>query len=247
MDQSAPNHTAGAVIIGNEILSGKVVEDNARYLSAELRQLGVDLRKITVIPDEVELIASEIPAFVRSFHTVFTSGGVGPTHDDVTMEGVARGLGRRLVVDPFLEGILRRSYPTDAHPVLGKLAQVPEGARLIMAEGLKVPVVVVENIYILPGVPEIFRIKFQAIRERFRAEPFLLRKLYLNTPEERIVTQLNELVEAFPQLLLGSYPLWRHADYRVMLTLESKDADYLRRAEARLLELLPPQAVMQIE
>src|ERR687888_1143379 len=89
--------TAGIVLIGNEILSGKIADANAAYLCRELRQLGVDVRRITVIPDEVDLIATTVAEFSRSFDVVFTSGGVGPTHDDVTIEGVARAFDTRVV------------------------------------------------------------------------------------------------------------------------------------------------------
>ena len=87
--------TAGIVLIGNEILSGKITDANAAYLCRELRALGVEVRRITVIPDEVDLIAAEVREFSAAYDVVFTSGGVGPTHDDVTMEGVARALGSR--------------------------------------------------------------------------------------------------------------------------------------------------------
>jgi FAD synthetase len=87
------SRTAGIILIGNEILSGKVVDANASYLCRELRMLGVDVRRISVIPDEVDLIAPEVAEHSRTFDIVFTSGGVGPTHDDVTIEGVARALG----------------------------------------------------------------------------------------------------------------------------------------------------------
>src|SRR5262245_12074434 len=102
--------TAGIILIGNEILSGKIVDANALYLCRELRGLGVDVRKISVIPDEVELIASEVEAFSADFDVVFTSGGVGPTHDDVTIEGVARALGVPVVRDPRLVRLMEGLY-----------------------------------------------------------------------------------------------------------------------------------------
>src|SRR5207244_159450 len=101
--------TAGIILIGNEILSGKIADVNAAYLCRELRQLGVDVRRISVVPDEVELIAREVVAQSRDFDVVFTSGGVGPTHDDVTIEGGARAVGVAGVRPPRLVGILERS------------------------------------------------------------------------------------------------------------------------------------------
>jgi molybdenum cofactor synthesis domain-containing protein len=122
--------TAGIVLVGNEILSGKIEDANAVYLCRELRSLGVDVRRISVIPDEVDTIAAEIAAFSRGHDVVFTSGGVGPTHDDVTIEGAARALGVPVVRHPHLVALLQRYYGdrlTEAHL---KMAEVPEGAEL---------------------------------------------------------------------------------------------------------------------
>src|SRR5436309_4412163 len=116
--------TAGIILIGNEILSGKVVDANASYLCRELRALGVDVRRICAIPDEVELIAAEVAAQSRDFDVVFTSGGVGPTHDDVTIEGVARALGVPVVRDPrlvrLLEQLAKGRLVTAARPTMAE-------------------------------------------------------------------------------------------------------------------------------
>jgi molybdenum cofactor synthesis domain-containing protein len=149
--------SAGIVLIGNEILSGKVTDANAAYLCRELRQLGVDVRRITVIPDEVELIATTVAEFSRSFDLVFTSGGVGPTHDDVTMEGIARAFQTRVIRHPALIRLLESFHRGDLNEARLRMAEVPEGAELFSAETLRFPAVVVKNAYVLPGVPEIFR------------------------------------------------------------------------------------------
>src|SRR5712664_2021525 len=131
--------TAGILLIGNEILSGKITDANAAYLCRELRQLGVDVRRISVVPDEVELIAREVTAQSRDFDVVFTSGGVGPTHDDVTIEGVARAMGVPVVRHPRLVATLERYYRdkvTDAHL---KMAEVPEGAELVTGGTIRFP------------------------------------------------------------------------------------------------------------
>src|SRR5882672_4114101 len=100
--------TAGILLVGNEILSGKIQDANAVYLCRELRTLGVDVRRISVIPDEIQLIAEEVVVFSREFDVVFTSGGVGPTHDDVTIEGVARAMTVPVVRHPALVALLDR-------------------------------------------------------------------------------------------------------------------------------------------
>src|SRR5438046_2315085 len=167
--------TAGIILIGNEILSGKTVDANAAYLCRELRELGVEVRRVVVIPDEVSLIAEEVAAFSKAFDLVFTSGGVGPTHDDVTIEGVARAMGVPVVRHPELVALLERYYRDKVTDAALRMAEIPEGAELITGNGLRFPNVAMRNVYVLPGVPEIFRRKFDAMRERFRDAPIQLK------------------------------------------------------------------------
>src|SRR3989441_9689152 len=139
--------TAGIILVGNEILSGKIEDANAVYLCRELRRLGMDVRKIAVIPDDVDVIAAEVAAAHRAWDVVFTSGGVGPTHDDVTIEGVARALGVAVVRHPELTGLLRQHYgerPNEAHP---QMAEGPGSAQLLGAEALRFPTIVMRDVY----------------------------------------------------------------------------------------------------
>ena len=239
--------TAGIILIGNEILSGKVVDANASYLCRELRALGVEVRKISVIPDEVELIAFEVSEHSRAFDVVFTSGGVGPTHDDVTIEGVARGLGVPVVRDPRLVRVLEGFHKGRLNEARLKMAAVPEGAELMAGEELAFPAVVVRNIYVLPGVPEIFRQKFEALREHFRESPFHLCSVFVNMAEGTLADHLNELLRRHPELMLGSYPEFLNTEYKVKVTLESKDRKYVERAVEDLLQRLPGAAVVRVE
>jgi len=237
--------TAGIVLVGNEILSGKIEDANALYLCRELRRLGVDVRKIAVIPDEVEVIAAEVAAAHRAWDVVFTSGGVGPTHDDVTIEGVARALGVPVVRHPQLTDLLGQYYGERLNEAHLKMAEVPEGAELVGAESLRFPTIVMRNVYILPGVPEIFRRKFDAIRERFRSDPIHLRNVFVRIGEGTLASHLNELLRTYPALLLGSYPEFSNPEYRVKVTLESRDVSYLDAALAVFLEGLPGDAVVK--
>lgn len=238
--------TAGILLIGNEILSGKIADANAAYLCRELRVLGVDVRQITVIPDEVDVIAHAVAAQSRDFDVVFTSGGVGPTHDDVTIEGVARAMGAAVVRHPVLVALLKEFYRGQLNEAHLKMAEVPDGAELIPDDAIRFPTIVMRNVYVLPGVPEIFRRKFEALRERFRDRPFHLRSVYLSIGESTLAQDLNDLLKSFPLLLLGSYPEFGNAEYRVKVTLESKDQSYVEQALAELLRRLPPDAVVKV-
>src|SRR5690348_3636782 len=128
--------TAGIVLIGNEILSGKVIDANAAYLCRELRELGVEVRRIVVVPDEVGLIAEEVAAFSKAFDLVFTSGGVGPTHDDVTIEGIARAMGVPVVRHPERVALVERYYGDAGTDAALRMAEILDGADTITDTGL---------------------------------------------------------------------------------------------------------------
>ncbi len=241
------NRTAGIVVIGNEILSGKVTDTNSPFLARELRKIGVDVRRVSVIPDELDDIARTVREFHERFDLVFTSGGVGPTHDDVTVEGIARAFERRVVREPALEQKLRDFYKEKVNDARLKMSEVPEGTELIYGGTLAFPTMKVENVYILPGIPEILESKFLAIRERFASDPFHLRTVYTREGEGAIAQFLNDTLRSFPDLLLGSYPKIGNPEYIVKLTLESKDLDYVERALAHLLRILPGGCVVKTE
>lgn len=241
------DRTAGLIVIGNEILSGKIADTNSTYLARGLREIGVTLRRILVVPDELDEIAAAVREFRDRYDVVFTSGGVGPTHDDVTIEGVARGLNRSVIRHPHLEGLLRGFFGDKINEARLKMADVVEGTELILEGSINFPTVQVENIIVLPGIPELFQEKFDSIRKRLTTDPFFLRVVYTNRFESTIAAFLNQLMAEFPELMLGSYPKLNDPEYRVKVTLESKDRDYLERAFARLLALLPADAVVRTE
>lgn len=239
--------TAGILVIGNEILSGKVVDTNSPYLCQELHTLGVDVQRICVVPDDIDVIARDVAMLSRSFDHVFTTGGVGPTHDDVTIEAVAQGLQRRVVIHPELEAILDQHWGDRPPAARVKMASVPEGAELLMEPSLPIPVLRVQNVYIFPGIPQLFRRKFDSIKERFQEEPYHGRRVYLTARESDFSHLLDTLMQEFPELMLGSYPEVGNPEYRVKLTLESKDKVYLAQAYERLLALLPSDYVCRVE
>jgi FAD synthetase len=239
--------TAGILIIGNEVLTGKVVDQNSPYLVRELRALGVEVRQIATIPDEVSVIAREAKAFAEQFDLVFTTGGIGPTHDDVTIGAIATAFGKTIVRHPLLEALLRRHYGDGITAAQLKMAEMPEGGELLEVGDTAFPVVVFRNVYIFPGIPEAVRRKFERIRERFREQPYVLRRVFLRCDEGQIAGDLDGVLRRFPELQLGSYPILHNPDHNVELTLESKSGEYVERALRFLLDCLPPQAIVRID
>ncbi len=239
--------TAGILIIGNEVLSGKVTDENSPYLVRELRALGVSVERILTIPDEVPVIAEAVKDLAARYDLVFSTGGIGPTPDDVTIGAIAGAFGRPLVRDPFLEGILRAHYGPGITGAHLRMSEVPEGSRLVGRGSTSFPVIVFRNVYIFPGIPEAVRRKFAWVREEFRDVPYTLRKVFLRCDEGEIAAHLQAVLDVHPELLLGSYPILHNPDHTVMLTLESKDAAYVDQALRSLLRRLPAEAVVRIE
>ena len=239
--------SAGIVIIGNEVLSGKTQDTNSYFLCTELRQLGVEVQKISTIPDVIELIGREVAEFSARFDFVFTTGGVGPTHDDVTIDGIAHGFGLGVVRHPDIERRMRQRLGSDINEARLRMANVPEGAELLATEALFAPIVKIHNVFIFPGIPRILQERFHAIKENFREAPYFLKNVYVKSGEGVIARILNDVLAKFPEILLGSYPVLDIPEYKVKVTFESKDPEYLQRALHSFLASLPDGAVQRVE
>ena len=152
-----------------------------------------------------------------------------------------------MVRDPVLEKALRRYYGSEITPAQLKMAEIPEGGCLAGEQDLGFPVLVFRNIFIFPGIPEAVQKKFAHIREQFRERPYILRRVFLRTDEGHIAEDLHRVLDRYPALQLGSYPILHNPDHNVILTLESKDASYVEQALQYLLERLPVQAVVKVD
>jgi molybdenum cofactor synthesis domain-containing protein len=246
-DQRAP--TAAIIVIGDEVLSGKVEEQNARYLVAELRSLGVAVRRIEVIPDVRAEIAAAVRAASAVYDHVFTSGGIGPTHDDVTIAAIAEAFSAPIVREPLLEELIRQASGARLFERDLRMADVPAGADLIRGEGAQHspwPVVAFRNVYVLPGVPSILKRKFAMIRERFRAQPFVSRQIFSAECEGAIADALDKAAADFPNVAIGSYPHMDAVDHKVLVTLDGREQEVVERACAQIVAALG-EAVVRVE
>ena len=238
--------TAGIIIIGDEILSGKVQDGNAFFMAQELWSHGVKLCKISVIADSVDEIAEEVRKFSGRFDYVFTSGGIGPTHDDITIEGISKAFNVRTVIDPTLKGVLETRQGT-LSPAQLRMAEVPEGAELFNDDSLSFPLIKFRNVFIFPGIPQLLRKKFIALEKVFHEPVIFLKKIYVNESETRIAPVLNKIVKRYQKVKIGSYPIMENKDYSVMITLESLDASSLSSAYMSLLEDIPADKLFKAE
>lgn len=226
------------IIVGDEILTGKFADENGPYLIRRLRGLGADLERVLVLPDVVGVIADEVARAAARTDFVLTTGGVGPTHDDVTVEAIARAFDLRLEVSDALVALMRR-YGMQIDDTTLRMARIPEGAELVHGAHGHYPVLRVRNVYAFPGVPRLMRDKFESLAERFAGPSIHTARLYTRQRESDIAARLSAVQARWPEVAMGSYPRADEGPYRVIVTLESRDPEALRNAEAELRGELP--------
>ncbi len=243
-----PLKTAAALVIGNEILSGKVAEANVVELARTLRLLGVRLCRVVTVEDEPTVIATEVTTLRTSHDVLFTSGGVGPTHDDVTVEAIARSFGVPVVTDGPTLALIERIYAERVTEGHRRMARIPEGACQVTLPDMPWPTTVMGNVWVLPGVPEVFRSKLAVVRSCITgACTFFSKAAYLSTEEPELVSLLDSLVAEYPDVLIGSYPVWSNPDYRTRITFDGPEAHRVELACDALLAALPPEQIVRVD
>ena len=244
-EEDSPKRVA-IILIGNELLSGKIQDENGHYAARRLRGMGASLTRISVIPDEADIIEAEVNACSTQNDVVITSGGVGPTHDDITLECIASAFGGALVTNPTLSEVLERYFGERITPAHRRMSQIPDMAELIEVGPDTWPIVKVRNVFVLPGVPEAFRAKFEALADQLRSGQWYLRSLYLNADEGSIAALLQEL-EDDHGVTVGSYPKWRRADHKVRITIEARRPETVNAAVNIALSRLPADTVVRLD
>lgn len=248
--------TAGIIIIGDEILKGLTQDTNSFFMCRKLRSLGVKVARISVVPDDVDTIATEISSFAAKFTYVLTSGGIGPTHDDVTFEAVAKAFGEQVCPHPELVALVHRFFgKTDVRCPEMKLAHVPESSLLNYGtdkrtgESMKYPLVSVRNVYVFPGIPVLMERALEGLGHLFHNEQtrFHSREIYVSADETLLAPMLNQANACFGRHThLGSYPDWVNNYYRVRLTLDSESEQHLEEAYSFLMQNLHPALVVPL-
>jgi molybdenum cofactor synthesis domain-containing protein len=243
-----PPKTAAALIVGNEILSGKIEEKNLVELARLLRDLGIRLARVVVVPDEIDVIAAEVRELSRAHDWLFTSGGVGPTHDDVTIDAVAKAFGVRAVLAPEMETMIRQHYGdrcTEGHL---RMALVPEGASLEVTGDVRWHTVRFRNVWCLPGVPEVFRLKLAVVKAHVGSAPrFVSLSVYTKMDEGDLKPLLDRVVAAYPSVEVGSYPKWHDPLYKTKITFDGRDEPQVRAARDAFVATLPTGEPQPIE
>ncbi len=231
--------TAAMLAIGNEILSGRTRDANAWLAAQRLFECGCRLVEIAVVPDAESHIVSSLSRLKDSYDAVITSGGIGPTHDDITMQSVARAFDVALVEDEgTLSAMARRYGRASLNFGRKRMARLPEGAAPIICEKSIAPGAHIGNVYVLAGVPEIFASQLETILDNFGDRPFMRRQLDVALPESSFAKPLEEIQAHFPNVEIGSYPHRCGGRPEGKVCLSSQDAPQLDEAVAAVRAML---------
>ena len=232
------NPTAAMLVIGDEILSGRTRDSNMHYLAGELTKAGIDLREVRVVSDEAEAIEAAVIALSRAHGTLFTSGGIGPTHDDITADCVARALGRDIGVREDARAVLAAHYQRsgqDLNEARLRMARIPEGATLIDNPVSAAPGFVLENVHVMAGVPAVFQAMVASVLPTLTGgAPLLSQSLRILRGEGDIAGPLRALAEDFPDLSIGSYPFQSDGIHGANVVIRGHDGSRVDAAMQRL-------------
>ena len=230
--------TAALIIIGNEVLSGRTHDKNLPYIAEKLNGVGVRLTEARVIPDIPDIIIRTIRELSASFTYVFTTGGIGPTHDDITADCVAEAMGVSIDIDPEALRRLEIHYQNsglEINEARLRMARIPAGATLIDNPISAAPGFRIGNVHVMAGVPKIMQAMLDGILPTLKGgRPMISITLRCGLPEGRIAEGLGALAKAYPDVDFGSYPAWTKTAFQVSLVVRGDDPDRVEHAAQAL-------------
>lgn len=238
--------TAAIVVIGDEILSGRTTDKNIAFIANYLTAIGVDLREVRIVADDTAAIVEAVNAVRQRYDHVFTTGGIGPTHDDITADAIAEAFGVSIDVDDRILTMMRERY-SEAEMTPGRLrmARVPDGAELIANPVSKLPGFRMGNVHVLAGVPSVMQAMFDALAPTLATgKRMLSTSIEANQPEGIIAAPLGDIQNAYPDTAIGSYPYFDGNIFTTRIVVRARDADIMEAAArdvAAMLERLKEQ------
>jgi molybdenum cofactor synthesis domain-containing protein len=235
------NPTAAMLVIGDEILSGRTRDSNMHYLAGELTRVGIDLREVRVVADDHPAIVAAVRALSGTWTHVFTSGGIGPTHDDITADAVAEAMGASIGPRADAVALLGAHYERQGVPfneARMRMARIPEGASLIDNPISVAPGFTIGNVHVMAGVPTIFQAMVASLLPTLTGgAPLLSQSLRVMRPEGEIAAAFGALAAEYPDLSMGSYPFTQNGAYGTNLVIRGTDPGRLDAAMVQLTRL----------
>ncbi len=240
------NPSAAMLVIGDEILSGRTRDSNMYYLAGELSHHGVDLKEVRVVSDDAAAIVAAVLSLSSAFDHVFTSGGIGPTHDDITADCIAEAFGVPIGVRGDARALLAAHYDAQSIPfneARQRMARIPEGATLIDNPVSVAPGFTLRNVHVMAGVPQVFRAMVSSVLPTITGgAPLLSQSLRIDRGEGEIAGPLAHLASDFPDLTIGSYPFQRNGVYGANIVIRGQEGSRIDAAVLRLAKLFPEES-----
>lgn len=238
-----PNPTAAMLVIGDEILSGRTRDANMYHLAGQLTELGIDLREVRVVSDHAPAIVAAVQALSAAYDTVFTSGGIGPTHDDITADCIAAAFDDHIDVRDDARALLQAHYDRNGQELNEarlRMARVPNSATLIDNPVSVAPGFTVQNVHVMAGVPSVFQAMVASVLPTLTGgAPLLSQTLRIDRGEGDIAGPLGVLAHDFSDLSIGSYPFQKDGKYGANIVIRGQDGARIDAAMARLKAAFP--------
>ena len=236
------NPSASMIVIGDEILSGRTCDTNVNYLARKLYKVGIILKEVRIVRDSKKSIILAVKDLSKSFDYVFTCGGIGPTHDDITTLSIAKAFSRRIEIDMDARKKLNDYYSgkgKQLNPARLRMARIPIGAKLINNSLTGAPGFIIENIYVMAGVPEIFKEMVSNIVPHLKGgKPILTKNHRFFIGEGEIASSLKELAKEFTNIKIGVYPFSKNEEYGVNVVFSGDNLELIELAFLRLKKII---------
>ncbi len=235
------NPTAAMLVIGDEILSGRTLDTNTQHLAARLTQMGVRMAEVRVVPDVHEVIVDAVNTLRAAYTHVFTSGGIGPTHDDITADCIAAAFGVKIGIRDDARAILQAHYDRSGlefNAARQRMARIPDGATLIDNPISAAPGFTIGNVHVMAGVPDVFHAMVAGVLPTITGgAPLLSQTLRVMRGEGEVAAELGGIAADFPELSIGSYPFQLNGAYGTNIVVRGTDGGMIDRAMIRVAAL----------
>jgi len=232
--------TAAILVIGDEILSGRTKDKNIGFIAEYLTAIGIDLKEVRVVPDEEEEIVAALNALRKRYDYVFTTGGIGPTHDDITADSVAKAFGVPIDVDPRALKLFKERAPQlELNEARLRMARIPQGAELVENKISTAPGFWIGNVIVMAGVPAIMQAMLDAVAGKLKTGTRMLSEtVRADAREGDIGTPLGEIAKANPDVIIGSYPFFDGQGPNTNVVVRARDADKLAAVKRAVEDML---------
>jgi molybdenum cofactor synthesis domain-containing protein len=232
--------TSAILIIGNEILSGRTVDKNTSFIAKWLGDLGISVEEVKIIPDKEDIIITSLNELRKKYQYVFTTGGIGPTHDDITSESVAKAFGKKYEYNKEAYAILEKYYAnSDFNEGRKKMARMPEEATLIYNEQGSAPAFSVENVFVLPGIPTYVELMLPQLKDvLISGKKIISDSVDAKIRESSVAVDLSKIQDKYPNIDIGSYPYSKEGGFGTVLVMRGIDSAEINRCKEEVKEMV---------